>query len=139
MTFFFQKITLFSAFIPTFSGAYLRIGDNPSQCKRKYNQFIKMFFIFLKKKLLFFGTRVVSEWKTYAVGGIRFLRRLLSGLRRGRMVRIGGLEPPLREELDPKSNAATNYATSAVCFRPKNQYLANNDRSRKRMQNYTFS
>ena len=28
-------------------------------------------------------------------------------------VRIGGLEPPLREELDPKSNAATNYAISA--------------------------
>ena len=28
-------------------------------------------------------------------------------------VRMGGLEPPLREELDPKSNAATNYATSA--------------------------
>ena len=31
----------------------------------------------------------------------------------GRFVRMGGLEPPLREELDPKSNAATNYATSA--------------------------
>ncbi len=28
-------------------------------------------------------------------------------------VRIGGLEPPLREELDPKSSAATNYAISA--------------------------
>ncbi len=28
-------------------------------------------------------------------------------------VRMGGLEPPLREELDPKSSAATNYATSA--------------------------
>ena len=26
---------------------------------------------------------------------------------------MGGLEPPLREELDPKSSAATNYATSA--------------------------
>ena len=32
----------------------------------------------------------------------------------GRFVRMGGLEPPLREELDPKSNAATNYATSAT-------------------------
>ena len=72
-----------------------------------------MFFIFLKKKLLFFGTRVVSEWKTYAVGGIRFLRRLLSGLRRGRMVRIGGLEPPRLSSPDPKSGAATNYAISA--------------------------
>lgn len=29
------------------------------------------------------------------------------------VVRIGGLEPPLREELDPKSSAATNYAISA--------------------------
>ena len=29
------------------------------------------------------------------------------------LVRMGGLEPPLREELDPKSSAATNYATSA--------------------------
>ena len=29
------------------------------------------------------------------------------------LVRIGGLEPPLREELDPKSSAATNYAISA--------------------------
>ncbi len=26
---------------------------------------------------------------------------------------MGGLEPPLREELDTKSSAATNYATSA--------------------------
>ena len=31
----------------------------------------------------------------------------------GKLVRMGGLEPPLREELDPKSSAATNYATSA--------------------------
>ena len=29
------------------------------------------------------------------------------------VVRIGGLEPPLREEPDPKSGAATNYAISA--------------------------
>lgn len=28
-------------------------------------------------------------------------------------VRPGGLEPPRRETLDPKSSAATNYATSA--------------------------
>lgn len=27
-----------------------------------------------------------------------------------------GLEPPRRETLDPKSSAATNYATSAFCF-----------------------
>ena len=32
------------------------------------------------------------------------------------LVRMGGLEPPLREELDPKSSAATNYATSAYMF-----------------------
>ena len=30
-----------------------------------------------------------------------------------RFVRIGRLELPLREELDPKSSAATNYAISA--------------------------
>ena len=29
------------------------------------------------------------------------------------LVRIGRLELPLREELDPKSSAATNYAISA--------------------------
>lgn len=29
------------------------------------------------------------------------------------VVRAGGLEPPHREILDPKSNAATNYATRA--------------------------
>ena len=28
-------------------------------------------------------------------------------------VRSGGLEPPRRKTLDPKSSAATNYATSA--------------------------
>ncbi len=28
-------------------------------------------------------------------------------------VRMKGLEPPRREALDPKSSAATNYATSA--------------------------
>ena len=32
------------------------------------------------------------------------------------LVRIGRLELPLREELDPKSSAATNYATSANLF-----------------------
>lgn len=32
-------------------------------------------------------------------------------------VRMKGLEPPRREAPDPKSGAATNYATSAViCF-----------------------
>ena len=29
------------------------------------------------------------------------------------LVRMKGLEPPRREALDPKSNAATNYATPA--------------------------
>ena len=29
------------------------------------------------------------------------------------MVRVKGLEPPLRKELDPKSSASTNFATSA--------------------------
>lgn len=29
------------------------------------------------------------------------------------MVRVKGLEPPLRKELDPKSSASTNSATSA--------------------------
>ena len=32
------------------------------------------------------------------------------------VVRIGRLELPLREELDPKSSAATNYAISARRF-----------------------
>ena len=31
----------------------------------------------------------------------------------GKIVRIGGLEPPRLTPLDPKSNAATNYAISA--------------------------
>lgn len=34
------------------------------------------------------------------------------------LVRIGGLEPTLREELDPKSSAATNYAISAFWLIP---------------------
>ncbi len=29
------------------------------------------------------------------------------------MVRVKGLEPPLRKELDPKSSASTNFATLA--------------------------
>ncbi len=32
---------------------------------------------------------------------------------RGYLVRMKGLEPPRPETLDPKSNAATNYATCA--------------------------
>lgn len=36
---------------------------------------------------------------------------------RGYFVRMKGLEPPRPESLDPKSNAATNYATCAgQCF-----------------------
>lgn len=34
----------------------------------------------------------------------------------GQLVRIGGLEPPRPQTLDPKSNAATNYATCADHF-----------------------
>ncbi len=33
---------------------------------------------------------------------------------RGFFVRMKGLEPPRREAPDPKSGAATNYATSAA-------------------------
>lgn len=29
------------------------------------------------------------------------------------LVRVKGLEPPLRKELDPKSSASTNFATLA--------------------------
>lgn len=32
-----------------------------------------------------------------------------------KLVRMKGLEPPRPETLDPKSNAATNYATCASC------------------------
>lgn len=32
------------------------------------------------------------------------------------MVRMKGLEPPRLSAPDPKSGAATNYATSAICF-----------------------
>ena len=35
------------------------------------------------------------------------------------MVRMKGLEPPRRETQDPKSCAATNYATSAHFLFPK--------------------
>ena len=34
-------------------------------------------------------------------------------IQRGFAVRTKGLEPPRRETLDPKSSAATNYATCA--------------------------
>lgn len=37
-----------------------------------------------------------------------------SRFRRGFFVRMKGLEPPRREAPDPKSGAATNYATSAA-------------------------
>ena len=39
------------------------------------------------------------------------------------LVRIGRLELPLREELDPKSNAATNYAISAGRNRVQKYYF----------------
>jgi hypothetical protein len=41
----------------------------------------------------------------------KFLRQLLHD--GGNQVRKKGLEPPRREAPDPKSGAATNYATSA--------------------------
>ena len=33
----------------------------------------------------------------------------------GFLVRMKGLEPPRLSALDPKSSAATNYATAACC------------------------
>ena len=54
------------------------------------------------------------------------------------LVRIGGLEPPLREELDPKSSAATNYAISALCFPCVCQMFNCGRPLRKRLQNYNF-
>ena len=33
------------------------------------------------------------------------------------LVRLKGLEPPRLSAPDPKSGAATNYATTACCFR----------------------
>ena len=38
-------------------------------------------------------------------------------------VRMKGLEPPRREALDPKSSAATNYATSALWTAKLEQYF----------------
>ncbi len=35
-------------------------------------------------------------------------------------VRAGGLEPPLLSKLDPKSSAATNYATRALTLQSYN-------------------
>lgn len=40
-----------------------------------------------------------------------------------RRVRSGGLEPPRRETLDPKSSAATNYATSANAVQSYNYFF----------------
>ncbi len=40
----------------------------------------------------------------------------LQTLRSVEKVRMKGLEPPRPESLDPKSNAATNYATCAGFF-----------------------
>ncbi len=42
-------------------------------------------------------------------------------LKMGMFVRMKGLEPPRPESLDPKSNAATNYATCACLFTAKLQ------------------
>ena len=33
------------------------------------------------------------------------------------MVRVKGLEPPLRKELDPKSSASANFATPAQLYK----------------------
>ena len=41
-------------------------------------------------------------------------RKILAEIPRGQLVRMKGLEPPRLTTLDPKSNAATNYATCAV-------------------------
>ena len=48
-------------------------------------------------------------------------------------VRMEGLEPPCLAALDPKSNASTNFATSAICganinsfFLLSNSLLKNN-------------
>ncbi len=42
-------------------------------------------------------------------------------LKMGMFVRMKGLEPPRPKSLDPKSNAATNYATCACLFTAKLQ------------------
>ena len=56
-----------------------------------------------------------------------------------RLVRMGGLEPPLREELDPKSSAATNYATSAYrFFLPDCLVVMLDNQSENRLQRYDF-
>ena len=40
-------------------------------------------------------------------------------------VRMKGLEPPRLTTLDPKSSAATNYATCAVCGSKVSLFFAN--------------
>jgi hypothetical protein len=44
----------------------------------------------------------------------------------GKIVRMKGLEPPRRETPDPKSGAATNYATSAVLI-TMNEWICKSD------------
>ena len=39
------------------------------------------------------------------------------------VVRMKGLEPIRRETLDPKSSAATNYATCAICQQSYNLFF----------------
>ena len=49
-------------------------------------------------------------------------KRLLTSGKQSYEVRMEGLEPPRREAPDPKSGAATNYATCAITpvFRQQN-------------------
>lgn len=49
--------------------------------------------------------------------------RILLFVQEGKNVRDGGLEPPLLTEPDPKSGAATNYATSANAIAKIRIYL----------------
>ena len=41
------------------------------------------------------------------------MRKILAEIPLGHLVRTKGLEPPRLSTLDPKSSAATNYATCA--------------------------
>ncbi len=53
------------------------------------------------------------------MGGIRCIKQKGLLLSKQPFVRMKGLEPPRLTSLDPKSSAATNYATCALasCFR----------------------
>ena len=75
--------------------------------KRLFVKCDKQPFLLINKECDLFVTCVKRE---------KLLNTLLSVFKSFLFVRMKGLEPPRRETLDPKSSAATNYATSASAF-----------------------